>query len=58
MHEVFESLKTEGNIVTHLGWRNDHAELIERRILALAPTTKAIRTMAMILQMRYNEIRF
>ena len=58
MHEVFEIRKTEGNIVTHLGWRNDHADLVERRILALAHTTKARRTMAMILQMRYNEIRF
>ena len=58
MHEVFESLKTKGNIVIHLGWRNDHAGLIERRILALVHTIKARRTMAMILQMRYNEIRF
>ena len=41
MHEVLKILETEGNIVIHHAWRSDHAELIEIRILALAPTTKS-----------------
>ena len=41
-YERLKILETEGNIVIHHVWRSDHAELIVRRILALAPTTKSI----------------